>query len=380
LLFRLGLAFDSRYAWQAVTTHVLTCGIAAALSIVLGIIFQSVARAPGWRHYRRHALAALVVAVFALASIGYSLLGGLNDLVVVLLTSGLFLSALDLSRRVTANARSLGGLNDQLEERIAARTREIMIGRDALLSSEKFSAMGQLAAGVSHEVNNPLSYVRGNLDYIHEVLTEDHDREDPRTIAALAAVDEALDGAERIRKIVVGLAAYARSAPVSGAASVADALDVAMRVVRPQTRLSMSLHLELDDTTSVALDESKLVQALVSILLNAADSCRGIEPMPQTEIQVSKDADVVVIEIRDQGRGMTPTALQSAFEPLARGGSSGLGLYLSRSLIEAAGGRIDIESEPDQGTTVRLRLPTSAKRSLSFSASLTAIPVVPEAE
>lgn len=285
---------------------------------------------------------------------------------------GIIFMALDLSTRVARNAQALAGLNDELEQSIASRTEEVMSTREALIATEQYAAIGQLAAGVGHEINNPLSYVQGNLEYIQDYLNEGVEPEDQR----MTAVEDALDGVARIRQIVSNLATYARSEPTAGIANVADAVDVAMRVVRPQSKFSMNIELELDELPAAFLDESKLVQVLVNVLLNAAESCQGLEPMPTTVIRGRREGLKIVLEICDRGRGMSPAVLERAFLPATsadqEGGGSGLGLFfLCRSIMEAVDGAIAIESAPGAGTSVRLTLQISPTPSHSLLDAVT---------
>ena len=215
---------------------------------------------------------------------------------VLAFTVGILLMAVDLGLRVTHNAQQLAVLNRDLEARITRRTNELVRTREALISTERHAALGQLAAGVGHEVNNPLSYVMGNLDFLDEQLRTERPVE--KGDEALAAINDARHGAERIRLVVDNLAKYARSAPITGAAYVENAVDVAMRVVRPQTKFTMRLDVQIDELPPVAIDESKLVQVLVNVLINSAQASKSIVPMPTTTIKAwQKGEDRVVIEI-----------------------------------------------------------------------------------
>lgn len=293
-------------------------------------------------------------------------------------TAGILLMAVGLGVHVARNAEQLAAINLELKARIAKRTEDLVVTREALMATERHVALGQLAAGVGHEVNNPLSYVKGNLDYLREQLLENPsiDKEDE----ALQAIDDALHGSERIRVVVDNLTTYARSAPITGAAQVANAVDVAMRVVRPHSKFTMRMEMQLQETTPVAIDESRLIQVLVNLLINAAQASRSVSPPPTTTIKAWQDHLQVVIEIADHGCGMSPSILASVLQPFSDANEeSGIGLFLCRSLIEAADGSISVTSTDGIGTTVQLRLKSSGKdfpsiSELPKSASDTPIP------
>ncbi len=493
--------------YETLTGHVVIASITAALSLILALLFVTVAQAPGWRHYRTYSLIALASSAYALLAIGstqsdasiwqgklsasislmlalssvicwlrfdsqqeeralnrsekiasYLLFAGtllcfipsvmisgqleiysawfdllyhipattaLADFFIVILllamgqlivryahrawtrgdswipvaasliftggaleeglvvtgtinwpflapiafTLGILFMAMDLGVRVALNANKLASLNLELEERITNRTEELVIAREALMSTERHTAIGRLAASVGHEVNNPLSYVKGNLDYLREqILAADGNEEDAET---LIAIDDAMQGAERIRQVVDNLSTYARSAPVTRAAHVNSAVDVAMRVVRPQSKFTMLIEVHLDDVPPVAINESKLIQVLVNLLINAAKASRDTQPTPTTSITARQENGQVVIEITDHGCGMPEATVQQAFQPVTENhktdGSTGLGLFLCHSLVEAAGGSIQIHSKVGTGTSIQLYLDRSGQEPPSIS-------------
>ncbi len=285
-------------------------------------------------------------------------------------TASLLLMAVGLGTHVARNAEQLAAFSLELKAGIANRTKDLVATRAALLTAERHVALGQLAAGVGHEVNNPLSYVKGNLDYLRLQLLDN-----PKvtvTDEAVTAVDDALHGTERIRRVVDNLTTYARSAPVMGAAQVANAIDVAMRVVRPHSKFTMQMTAQIHETTPVAIDESRLIQVLVNLLMNAAQASVSVSPTPATRVKAWQEQQQVVIEISDEGCGMTEDRIARAMDPFGTQSSdteeeSGIGIFLCRSLIEAAGGSIAISSQEKHGTTVQVRLNSSGKDVPSIS-------------
>ena len=368
---------DVRGLWFGVTTRIPATTVVANvfISIVLLSMAQLVARytSRAWTHGgSKIRLASCLVfsagiveeGLVATNIVDWPFLGP------IAYTSSILLMALDLGDRVTRNANRLESLNNELEDRIGKRTEELVVAREVLLSTEQQAALGQLAASVGHEVNNPLAYVKGNLDYLQDQI---HASQDKRAYQeSLAAINDALHGAEKIRRVVDNLATYARSAPITGAAHVHSAVDVAMRVVQPQSKFAMNLDIQLSPVPPVAIDESKLIQVLVNLLLNSAQASRGIEPTPSTIVRARHENQQAIIEIIDQGCGMSePSILLES--PLRRSHgktSTGLGLFLSRSLIEAAGGSLQIESSLGDGTTIRIALNYSKQSIPSLSDSI----------
>ncbi len=282
-------------------------------------------------------------------------------------TLGIVLMSVNLGAEVSSNAKKLASLNLELKARISKRTSDLVTTREALMATERHVALGQLAAGVGHEVNNPLSYVKGNLDFLREQLLEDDAVAEDDD--AIVAIDDALHGAERIRLVVDNLTSYARSAPVTGAAQVPNAIDVAMRVVRPKSKFTMVMNASIGETTPVAIDESRLIQILVNLLINTSETCREVSPPPAISITSRQDHKFVVIEISDQGSGMDESPLARIVKSVHNSSSEQRtwGFFLCRSLVEAAGGTIEVQAHGLSATTIAIRLIASGKDFPSIS-------------
>lgn len=277
------------------------------------------------------------------------------------LMMALFFVALQLAEHAAQNATHLHSTHEDLRERIGRRTKDLVLAREALMAAERHTALGRLAAGVGHEINNPLSYVGGNLLFIRETLEERKGQQEN-----LAAIADAMEGVERICTIVENLTVYARSTPASGQSSdVARAIDVARRMVAPRTRFLMAIEVTQEEPLEVTIGETRLIQVLVNLLLNAAQACEPRaqqSPMPVSHIRCMREADLVRIEIQDHGSGMSPETVQRAFVPLfttrdlGSGTGLGLGLFVCHGIITAAGGSIEIDTELGVGTSVHLLL------------------------
>jgi PAS domain S-box-containing protein len=233
---------------------------------------------------------------------------------------------------------------------------EQRIAQEQLTRAERLSALGSLAAGVAHEINNPLSYVLLNL----RSLEDDHELS-TRTRRAL---DNALDGASRIQQIAQELRSFC-GPEVAGAPEPVDvtkAASSAINIAQNQIRHRALLERALEEDLHVMAREGKLVQVLVNLLINAAQAIP--EHNGQRHVisvrSYSVSDSLAKIEIIDSGIGIAPEVLPHVFEPFSttkrRGEGSGLGLAISKRIIEELGGRIHIHSELGHGCRVTLEL------------------------
>ncbi|MFZ5445097.1 MAG: ATP-binding protein [Myxococcota bacterium] len=231
---------------------------------------------------------------------------------------------------------------------------------------ERLATVGTLAAGVGHEINNPLAYIIGNVDFTIEELRALGGASPSTELRELIEVQlEAREGAERIRKIVRGLRSLARE-------------DVALEGVAPEvvieSSLSMASHelkhratvkVELEDTPRVLADESRLTQVLVNLLVNAAQAFEAPDPTKNRIVVTTRLADDgrVVIAVKDNGPGI-PIALQRrVFDPFFTtkpvGQGTGLGLSVSRNIVTTLGGELILESTEGAGATFVVMLPAA---------------------
>jgi len=249
-------------------------------------------------------------------------------------------------------------------ERAAAEARERALSelhrseeRRAL--SERLASLGRLAAGVAHEMNNPLAFVGTNLAFVDAEL-RGAGAADPEVLAALA---ESRGGLDRMKHIVQELRGFARGrADGPGPVDAAAALEEARRTLA--ARFARTARLEVraaPDLPLVLADRAELVQVLVNLLANAADAVEQQGRTPAlVEAELTAFDGGVVVAIADSGPGLSAEAQAHAFEPFfstkgQRG--TGLGLALSREFVERWGGRIEAANRPAGGArlTVVLR-------------------------
>lgn len=226
-----------------------------------------------------------------------------------------------------------------------------------LLHADRLAAIGTLAAGVAHEVNNPLTYVQLSLQLIEASL---------RSIPGANTLVEELirdaeQGIERVAAITRGLRAFAR--PTDGATTPTDlvaVVDAALRMVDNDLRHRARLVRTTSVVPWVTANAQRLEQVLVNILLNAIQSLRGREDETITVEIASRSPSEVAVTVRDTGCGMSADVRARMFDPFFTtkpvGEGMGLGLSVSRTIIEAIGGTLLVESTEDVGTTMTVVL------------------------
>jgi PAS domain S-box-containing protein len=239
-----------------------------------------------------------------------------------------------------------------------------------LMTSDRMASMGMLAAGVVHEIHNPLAAVLANLDLAVGDLT-DLDRRFPadNTLsAALAGVRDAHAAAERIRQIVRDVRIFSRADDEpSSQMDVQRVLDSTVRMAWSEIRHRARLTKDYQPVPLVRGNESRLGQVFLNLIVNAAQSIsEGNAEANEIRLTTRTAADGrVLVEVRDTGCGMNAETRKRLFAPFfttkARGVGTGLGLSISQRLITTLGGEIEVESAPGSGSTFRVFLPAAPR-------------------
>jgi PAS domain S-box-containing protein len=240
--------------------------------------------------------------------------------------------------------------------------------RDRMVAADRAASLGTLAAGVGHEINNPLAYVVANLAYLSEELKPLR-QSNPGVdwVELEGALSEAQEGAERVRQIVLDLKAFSRSdATALGPVDLRGVLDFSLRMTQIQLRHHARLVECLGEVPLVNGDPGRLGQVLVNLLLNAAQAIPPGHPQ-ENEICVTTYTapdGSAVIEVRDTGTGIPQELRERIFDPFfttkAVGEGTGMGLPICRGIVSGLGGTIAVESEPGQGSTFRVTLRPAA--------------------
>ncbi|MBW2290947.1 MAG: response regulator [Deltaproteobacteria bacterium] len=280
---------------------------------------------------------------------------------------------------------------EELEDEIAehrATTTELAAaerGRDRIneeleqLQTARFASLGMLAGGIGHEINNPLTYVIGNLDYLRDVLAERRDASDPAQEELQELIGKSLEGAERIRVIVRDFGRFAQVGEDDPREQtvVREVVEEALSAVHGEIRHRAELIVEYRDEPIILTSRSRLLQVLVNLLINAAHSLGNVAAA-ENKIRVSvapAGVGEVKIEIADTGEGISEADLPRIFDPFfttkAKSEGTGLGLSICRELVSKLGGEIAVESSPGKGTKFVLTLPRGEGALETFASART---------
>jgi PAS domain S-box-containing protein len=231
-----------------------------------------------------------------------------------------------------------------------------------LLLADRMASVGRLAAGVAHEINNPLSFLFSNLEF---VISESHKLSHPEwSPDTELALEEALEGADRVRRIVRDLKTMSRSEDEQrGPVDVLNVLRTSLSIANNEIRHRARLTTDLSEVRPVVANSSRLGQVFVNLLRNAAQSI-PVGQADKNEIRVrakNLPDGRVEVEVQDSGAGIPADIQSRIFEPFFTtkpiGEGTGLGLAVCHVIVTSIGGEISLESEPGRGSLFRVRLP-----------------------
>jgi signal transduction histidine kinase/ligand-binding sensor domain-containing protein/CheY-like chemotaxis protein len=271
----------------------------------------------------------------------------------------------ELQERVAQHTAELASVNVDLK----ARLEELQNARERLAHAEKMAAVGTLAAGVGHEINNPLAFIISNLHFaVEEVrdVTGPAEARDERWAEVEQALREALQGADRVRRIVQDLKAFSRSQPQHPhRVDLHQVLDLALSIADAEVRHRAQVVKVYGKVPNVLGDETRLGQVFLNLLVNAAQAIpEGHTQSNEIRITTRKDEKgQAVVEVSDTGTGIAPDVLPRIFEPFFTtkqvGVGTGLGLSICHSYLQSMGGDIRVRSELGRGTTFEVVLPAT---------------------
>ncbi|HEY8120806.1 MAG TPA: ATP-binding protein [Myxococcota bacterium] len=256
-------------------------------------------------------------------------------------------------------------LNKTLEARVEERTRELRDTQAQLVQSEKMRSLGQLVAGVAHELNNPIGFVHANLqlleEYVERLMRADSDP--ARRRRAREAIERLLarsqEGAGRVKQIVQDLRTFSRTDQAElTQVSLNEAIQRTLALMEPRTKNGIVVERDLGDLPEVRCYSGQLNQVFMNLLMNACDAMDG---RGKITVRTRPARGGVVLEFQDNGPGMSPEVRSRIFEPFFTtkpvGKGTGLGLSISHGIVERHGGTMSVESAPGEGARFTIRLP-----------------------
>ncbi len=285
-------------------------------------------------------------------------------------------------------------LQSKLKQKVEEQTTKINESQAMILQQEKLAAIGQLAAGVAHEINSPLGFISSNLNALNKYIKRNDIYLDAVDAALKSLPDKArsllsevhkkqkidlvredlpdlvadcLDGTERMTKIVLGLKGFARKDDgVQKLADINQCLEEAISLSWNELKYKAEVERDFADLPQTYCCPQQICQVFVILLVNAA---HAIDKTGKISISTRPIAQNVDIVVRDTGCGIAPENLTKIFEPFFTtkeiGKGTGLGMGIAREIMTRHQGSITVESELGRGTTFALRLPVLQKATLS---------------
>jgi signal transduction histidine kinase len=259
--------------------------------------------------------------------------------------------------------------------------------QEQLLVSDRMASLGTLAAGVAHEINNPLAAVLANLDVVllelddalttYEVAAEDSgmtgkseliQRMGERLASSMPALRDAREAALRVSDVSRDLKVFSRgSESRRSAVDVHLVLESSLRMARTEIRHRAQVVRQFEEVPAVTANETRLGQVFLNLIVNAAQSIpEGAASRHEIRVVTTRaGADRVVVEVHDTGGGIPADALPRIFDPFFTtkpiGVGTGLGLAICHRLVTELGGEIVVDSRPGSGTMVRVTLPVATE-------------------
>ncbi len=280
-------------------------------------------------------------------------------------------------------------LNRELEKRVAAGVKKGRAKDLALIQNEKMVSLGQLAAGVAHEVNNPMGYITSNLnvlaDYFDRIVTYGWNREEndpsnpgpsmggsgrmsPEEMAAILVdgvdlIKESLEGAEKVTRIVQELKAFSRNdAPECETVTLTSCLESALTVANNELKYVAVIRKECESAENVVCHPGQLSQVFLNLLVNAGHAIVS-DTLGEIVLRSWHDELFAYVSVSDTGRGIPEELRERIFDPFFTtkevGKGTGLGLSISSDIIAKHRGELTVESVVGVGTTFTVKLPRS---------------------
>ncbi len=234
--------------------------------------------------------------------------------------------------------------------------------------AERLTSLGTMAAGVAHEINNPLAFVLANLNVVKGELQRMPAVPGVDMVDLRDAVNEAIEGGERVRQIVLSLKPFARvDEHQRGLCDLNRIVEASLNMARNELRHRARLVKELAPIGPVFANEARLGQVFLNLMLNAAQAMPDGRAGENTvTVTTRQEGNQVVASVSDTGSGIAPEVLPRIFDPFFStkriGEGTGLGLFISQGIVKDAGGVISVKSKLGVGTTSRCACPWRTAR------------------
>ncbi|MFO0689339.1 MAG: ATP-binding protein [Myxococcota bacterium] len=267
-------------------------------------------------------------------------------------------------------------LNESLEARVEERTRELREIQMQLMQSEKLKSLGQLVAGVAHELNNPIGFVHANLqlldEFVDKLVRAEAAGEDTTRIrdAITKLLKRSREGTERVKQIVQDLRTFSRMDQADlQSARLTDEIDRTIALMEPRFKGGIEVVRDYQPIPEVRCYPGQLNQVFLNLLMNA---CDALEKGGTITVRTAPTPEGVRIEFEDTGPGIPEAIRSRIFDPFFTtkevGKGTGLGLSLSHGIIERHGGKLQAVSRPGRGAIFQIDLPLVAPQQASVEA------------
>jgi two-component system, NtrC family, sensor kinase len=289
---------------------------------------------------------------------------------------------LDKNRRLSASEKKYIELVETLEQKVEERTSELRKAHSTLLQQEKMASIGQLAAGIAHEINNPIGFIYSNLNTLGKYMLKikemlgaykadsiANDRKTDELYRRLKMdfimedipelVRQSMEGAERVRKIVADLKGFSHiDDSEEMAVDINKEIEKTINILAYESRDKAVFIKEYGEIPLFLCNPGLICQVFLNIILNALQACEG---MVEIRIKTHYDGREISVSIADNGPGIPDDIIKRVFEPFFTtkevGKGTGLGLTIVYDIIKSHGGDITIKSEKGKGTEFMILLP-----------------------